>query len=816
MQFENQCSYSIPKIFGLMVMLLFAGSLICAQVESTFDTNVDGWLVTGDNSAAWESTAGNPGGCLSVNDHATGGMNYIVAPSKFHGDWSAMTAADSISAQIYYQHLGGGYQVYPAYIFRIAGPGGAAYTMVGTTYHPTEGVWTTYTAYLNPADWVIETGEWNSILDNINSVRITGEFYNGDEIVRLDNVFLSSTPTKVFIPCVYDNFNTAGTGDWSFMGTGGASNPGSGGNRAGYVSITDKSGDTSIALAPAKYLGDWSSLNGIGIVTVDLRIISRSDTVAGISEFIRISGPGGSAFVTIDPAEFPESGLVWKTFAYPIDPSRWIVDSGTWLGLLQDVTECRITTEFYANTETIGLDNFGRMASGCSPIDDTVQVRDPAVENCRYHSMVNVSTVAHNPRDNELYGLVRETAGSGGGLYPINGPGRGIRIQSYDRPAHLIFDRNGNAFVSEDYSGNVYRKEFDGPSSLWVSGWHSGDDDPYGMAFAPIGFNGLLVRQGDILVTDRGASGPDQIWSFSPQSAENEQLVMPDPGEVDFWDLAVDPDGRVYLCDGLDPDHLFTLHLDGTLTSLALSAPISDLQSIVYDSVQEQIYVAGGNLKTIYRIDPISGTVTLVADGFAGLSPCCLEIDPPNRRLWVADNGYNRVYEFCLDGGVPVSVSADLQGSSRPVPDGWQIPVFIGFYLPGADVLQDPAVYYCRSMTGKVANSAVAQVPGIAPGTYDIAVSGEHTLVNLKRAVIVAEPTAEVVMGTLREGNANRDHRIDLADFAVLALSWLRVETAANFDETSDFDRNTVIDLDDVVLLITNWLNSSPIEIIKN
>lgn len=814
MQSENQCSYSIPRISGWMVMLLLAGGLVCAQVESTFDTDVDGWQVTGDNSAAWEATTGNPGGCLSVNDHATGGMNYIVAPSKFHGDWSAMTAADSISAQIYYQHLGGGYQVYPAYIFRIAGPGGAAYTMVGTTYHPTEGVWTTYTAYLNPADWVIETGEWNSILDNINSVRITGEFYNGDEIVRLDNVSLSSTPVKAFIACAYDDFNAAGTGDWSFANTAGVSNPGSGGNRGGYLNFADKGGVTSFAFVPAKFLGDWSSLDGTGIVTIDLRIVSRNGLNGGISEFIRISGPGGSAFVTIDPAEFPESGLVWKTFSYPIDSSQWIVDSGTWLGLLQDVTECRITTEFYANTETIGLDNFGRMASGCSPIDDTVQVRDPAVENCRYHSMVNVSTVAHNPRDNELYGLVRETAGSGGGLYPISGPGHGIRIQAYDNPAHLIFDRNGNAFISEDYGGNVYRKEYKGPSSVWVSGWHTGDDDPYGMAFAPIGFNGATVRQGDILVTDRGAGGPDQVWSFSSQLPENEQLVMPDPGEVDFWDIAADPDGSVFLCDSLVSDHLSMLDPEGTLTSLPLSVSIPNLQSIVYDSGQEQLYIAGGNSKAVYRVNPLSGDVTLVADGFMGFHPCCLEIDPPNRRLWVADNGYNRVYEFCLDGGVPVNISVGLQGSSRPNPAGWQLPLFVGFYLPGADALQDPAVFYCRPTTSKLADSALARVPGIAPGTYDIAVSGEHTLVNLKRTVVVAEPSAEVVMGTLREGNANRDHRIDLADFAVLASSWLRVETAANFDETSDFDRNAVIDLDDLVLLITNWLNSSPIEII--
>ncbi|MBN1816575.1 MAG: hypothetical protein JW828_04395 [Sedimentisphaerales bacterium] len=813
MKYKNQVVNTAAFVSWYMLFILPTIGMVHAQVESTFDTDVESWLVTGDNSAAWEATTGNPGGCLSVNDHATGDMNYIVAPPKYHGDWSGMTATDSLSAQIFYQHLGGGYQVYPAYIFRIAGPGGSAYTMVGESFHPTEGAWTTYTAYLNPADWVIETGDWNAILSNINSVRITGEYYNGTEIVRLDNVHLTSTPVKAFIPCAYDDFNTGGTGDWSFANTGGVSNPGSGGNGGGYLSIADKAGVLSVALAPAKFLGDWSSLDGSGIVTADLRIVRRGGTAPDISEFIRISGPGGSAFVPIEPAAFPESSLVWKTFTYPIDASAWTVDSGTWQDLLQDVSECRIVVEFYDGTDTIGLDNFGRMASDCSSIDNTVQLHDPAVGSCGYHSMVNLSSVAYDLRDNELYGLVRETAGSGGGLYPVTGPDRGIRIQSYDRPAHLIFDTNGNAFVSEDYGGNVYRKEYNGPSGVWVSGFHSGDDDPYGMTFAPIGFNGPSVKEGDILITDRGAGGPDQIWSFSTRSPENEQLVMPDPGETDQWDLTADPDGKVYLCDSLNADNLYSLDPDGILTPLPLNISVSNLLSIVYDSIQEQIYVAGGSAKAVYRVDPSSGEVTLVADGFRNFHPCCLEIDPPNRRLWVADNGYNRVYEFCLDGGVPVNVAVGLQGPSRPDPAGWQIPLFVAFYLPGADVLEDPAVYYCRPTTTKTADSAVAQVPGIAPGAYDVAAAGEYTLLNVRRSVVVAEPTASVDMGLLLEGNANRDNRIDLGDFAALASAWSTTETTPAFTESADFDRNKVIDLQDVALLISTWLTSSPIEL---
>ncbi|MBN2513585.1 MAG: hypothetical protein JXB18_11665 [Sedimentisphaerales bacterium] len=804
------CCFAAGLVCRLWIMIL-AVNWGFAEVMSTFDTDIGGWMVTGDNSATWEVATGNPGGCLSVNDHATGDMNYVIAPPKYHGSWSAMTATDTLSAQIYFQHIGSGYNVNPAYIFRIAGPGGSAYTMTGASAFPTEGTWRTYTAYLNPADWVIETGDWNAILNHVNSVRITGEFYNGDETVRLDNVRLSSNPVKAFIPCAYDDFNASGTGDWSFAGTNGVTNPASEGNGGGYLRITDKSTATSTAFAPSQFLGDWSSLDGTGLVTADLRIISRSGSHIGITEFIRISGPGGSAFVTIDPADFPESSLVWKTFTYPLDSLTWILDSGTWSGLLQEVTECRIRLEFYDGTDTIGLDNFGRLASTCLPIDDPVQVYNPAIGKCGYLSMVNISSTAYNPFDDHLYGLIRQTTGAGGGLYPVSGPGSGIRIQAYDNPAHLIFDQQGNAFVSEDYSGNVYRKDYNGSSGLWVSGWHSGDDDPYGMAFAPFGFNGTAVDQGDILVADRGYSGADEIWSFSPGTPENERLVLPDPGNVDYWDMAADPDGEVYVCDGLDADHLHALSSEGVLTALALSTPIAEPLSLVYDSVLEQIYVAGGD-ETVYRVDPLSGDVTLVADGFRNFSPCCLEIDPAGRRLWVTDNGSNRVYEFCLDGGTPVAVSVGLQGDSRPDPAGWQIPLFVSFYVPGADVMHDPAVYTCRPITSKSADSAIAQVPGIAPGTYDVTACSEHTLLNVRRSVVVAEPTATVDMGTLLEGNAYGDNQLDLQDAGVLASSWLTTEAASNYTKAADFDRNGIVELEDLLLLASNWLNWSPIE----
>ncbi|MFC1782041.1 SUMF1/EgtB/PvdO family nonheme iron enzyme [Planctomycetota bacterium] len=781
-------------------------------VYTTFDTDLEGWRVTGDNSAVWEATTGNPNGCLSVNDWATGAMNYAIAPSKYHGDWSHMTASDSLSIDIFHSSSDPD-DVNPNFIFRIAGPGGAAYALSGAPYFPVNGVWTHYSVSLDQNDWTIESGTWNDILSAVNSLRIWAEFTSGNETVRLDNICLSSQPHYFFIPCTYDDFNSGGTGDWSFMNTGGVSNPGSYGNKGGYLKITDASG-YSIAYAPSKFLGDWSPLDSNGYVTIDLRIISRSGSDLGISEFIRISGPGGSAYINIDPADFPQSSRIWKTFQYPLNATVWTVDSGTWPSLLANVAECVINLEFYSSTEIIGLDNFSRRSNSCPPIDDTVLAQNPHVTKIGWQSLVGLSSPAYNYKDGNLYGVIRATTGSGGGIYPITGTNPGIRIQAYENPAHLIFDPNGNAFISEDYSGIIYRLKWKGASSVWVEGFHSGDDDPFGMTFAPRGYNGPNVSEGDILVTDRGSGGADQIWSFSPDTPEGEQLVMPDPGNVDQFDLAADPNGAVYVCDEFNTGNLFTLDPDGVLTALPLNTPVNNIRSIVYDSVTDDIYIAGNGAKAVYRVNPSTGDVTLVADGFANLWHCCLEIDPAGRRLWVVDYGYNRVYEFSLVGGAPVDISVTLQGAARPDPAGWQIPLHISFFAPGDDALQDMPLFRCYQSTNKSGSFAITQVLGVATGAYDIAVVSDHTLTNVKRNVIIPALGASVDMNTLAEGNANDDQQIDLFDFSIFASAFNSSQPDPNYDPRADFDRNGTVNILDLFLLAYNWLRISPINFI--
>jgi hypothetical protein len=76
--------------------VVFALSIAQASadtISSTFDTGAEGWNAvdpTGDYTASWQSTGGNPGGfLLGTETNPLGGTGYFIAPSKFLGNLSA-------------------------------------------------------------------------------------------------------------------------------------------------------------------------------------------------------------------------------------------------------------------------------------------------------------------------------------------------------------------------------------------------------------------------------------------------------------------------------------------------------------------------------------------------------------------------------------------------------------------------------------------------------------------------------------------------------------------------------------------------------
>jgi hypothetical protein len=101
------------------------------------------------------------------------------------------------------------------------------------------------------------------------------------------------------------------------------------------------------AVAPLKFLGDWSVYNNAGTLRFDHKISTLGSDVTGFSAYrVVISGPGGEARWT---GETPNGLTDWTHISIPLEASAWSLASGSWPGLLENVTSLRIRMEQVLN-----------------------------------------------------------------------------------------------------------------------------------------------------------------------------------------------------------------------------------------------------------------------------------------------------------------------------------------------------------------------------------------------------------------------------------------------------------------------------------
>lgn len=160
-----------------------------------------------------------------------------------------------------------------------------------------------------------------------------------------------------------------------------------------------------------------------------------------------------------------------------------------------------------------------------------------------------------------------------------------------------------------------------------------------------------------------------------------------------------------------------------------------------------------------------------------------------------------------------VDVSVGLQDDGRPDPAGWEVPLTVEFYSPGADILNDDPCWVFVGATEKLGDSAVITIPAVLCGNYDITARSNHTLTNVRRATTVLLPNTSVDLGTLLEGNADNDQAISLSDHALLSTCWQSLVSDLDFNHNADFNRDGQIDILDLYLMVSNWLESDPVEI---
>jgi hypothetical protein len=87
---------------------------------------------------------------------------------------------------------------------------------------------------------------------------------------------------------------------------------------------------------------------------------------------------------------------------------------------------------------------------------------------------------------------------------------------------------------------------------------------------------------------------------------------------------------------------------------------------------------------------------------------------------------------------------------------------------------------------------------GLMPGTYDIRVKNSHTLAN-RQSVNLAPGANVMPFGTLREGDANDDNCVTIADFDILASAFF-----PGYDPRADFNQDGYVNILDFAMLREN------------
>lgn len=171
-------------------------------VSSTFDTNTDGWLLTGDGTGlTWTDAGGNPDGFIEARDRGAGSIWGFAAPAKFLGDKSAFV---------------GGMLQWD--LIELASPGspnnhpdvtlfGSGMTIVVDAGENPATTWTSYSVPLSTdADWrmgslngsVVTEEQFEMVLASLTGMVIRGEFRSvGGDRSGLDNVVMIPAPASL-------------------------------------------------------------------------------------------------------------------------------------------------------------------------------------------------------------------------------------------------------------------------------------------------------------------------------------------------------------------------------------------------------------------------------------------------------------------------------------------------------------------------------------------------------------------------------------------------------------------------------------------
>jgi hypothetical protein len=162
-----------------------------ANLLSTFASGDEGWQAidpTGDYTSSWQSTGGNPGGyLLGIETSPRGGDGYFTAPASWLGNWSAY-AGGTIGYDL--KVISGTATFWDPDVIIASGATSVSWSSP-VSFNPVGKGWVHFEVPLDSANFGSDLA---SVLGNVTSLKIRGEWINGTEQEGFDNVSVTAVP----------------------------------------------------------------------------------------------------------------------------------------------------------------------------------------------------------------------------------------------------------------------------------------------------------------------------------------------------------------------------------------------------------------------------------------------------------------------------------------------------------------------------------------------------------------------------------------------------------------------------------------------
>ena len=295
------------------------------------------------------------------------------------------------------------------------------------------------------------------------------------------------------------------------------------------------------------------------------------------------------------------------------------------------------------------------------------KVVEPGWTLIRTLALTGAQSARFSTQDSSIF--VGRRGSGADGLYRISTLGLATKLATGSNVAALVVAQNGDVFFSEDYGGEIFRVPHKKSGrTKWAWGFHGGDDDPIGMAIAPAGHVGPVLKPGEALVVDRGYSGPDEVWRWSPATVGSIAVVHKDNGTlVNPVDVVISS-GMIYVIDSRDgsPGRIYTVGKGGALAQLTTTGiALADPLGATLDPKSGDLLVVDAKGGKVLRVDDKTSKVTEVITGLTipGDGWASIDRSPDGRRLLLTAKDQLLVFARCAVS--PAGGPGDCDGNGK-------------------------------------------------------------------------------------------------------------------------------------------------------